>query len=136
MRGISLWEPWASAMAHGFKEIETRGYPTSYRGELLICAAKKIVDTRALGLPARVNLMKLNHGCALCVVELYDCIPAENCEPHVIAGDEEQLGYYDVGRWAWLTKRRRPLAHPIPWRGKQGLWTLTDAEEKQIQALL
>ena len=39
MKLITLWQPWASAMAHEIKRIETRGWDTSYRGPLAIHAA-------------------------------------------------------------------------------------------------
>lgn len=41
IKAISLWEPWASLIATGAKTVETRSWHTKYRGELLICAAKK-----------------------------------------------------------------------------------------------
>lgn len=45
MRLLSLWQPWASFMAWGFKSIETRGWTTPYRGPVAIHAAK---DRRAM----------------------------------------------------------------------------------------
>lgn len=49
VKAISLWEPWASLMRSGAKTVETRSWYTSYRGPLLICAAKrKDRDTLAL----------------------------------------------------------------------------------------
>lgn len=41
MKALSLWQPWASAIAVGSKRIETRSWPTSYRGPLAIHAAKR-----------------------------------------------------------------------------------------------
>ena len=43
MKAISLWQPWASAIATGAKRIETRHWPTRYRGPLAIHAAKRKV---------------------------------------------------------------------------------------------
>lgn len=40
MRALSLTQPWASLVALGAKRIETRSWATSYRGRLLIHAAK------------------------------------------------------------------------------------------------
>lgn len=40
MKAISLWQPWASAIAVGAKRIETRSWPTKHRGPILIHAAK------------------------------------------------------------------------------------------------
>ena len=34
MKAISLWQPWASAVALGSKRVETRSWSTSYRGPL------------------------------------------------------------------------------------------------------
>ena len=36
MKALSLYQPWATAIALGSKRIETRGWPTSYRGPLAI----------------------------------------------------------------------------------------------------
>lgn len=44
MKAISLHQPWASLLATGQKRVETRGWPTSYRGPLLVHAAKKWDD--------------------------------------------------------------------------------------------
>ena len=40
MKALSLWQPWASLVAHGVKRIETRGRMFNHRGPLLIHAAK------------------------------------------------------------------------------------------------
>ncbi len=137
MRAISLWEPWASAMANGFKRIETRSWPTNYRGDLLICAAKrKIAVTAWMHLPVCIETMEMHYGCAVCIVEIYDCVRTELCTPDVIAGDEERLGDYGFDRFAWLTRFLRPLSAPIPWRGQQGMWTLTPDEETKIRSIV
>ena len=38
MKAISLWQPWASAIALGLKKIETRSRPSRCFGNLAICA--------------------------------------------------------------------------------------------------
>jgi len=42
MKALSLWQPWASAVAIGSKRIETRSWPTNYRGPIAIHAAKHL----------------------------------------------------------------------------------------------
>lgn len=37
--------------------------------------------------------------------------------------DNEPLGDYSPGRYAWMLDRIRPLTTPVPARGRQGLWT-------------
>lgn len=43
VKAISICEPWATLIRLGHKKLETRSWKTSYRGPLLICAAKTIV---------------------------------------------------------------------------------------------
>lgn len=41
IRCLSLWQPWASLVAWGEKQIETRSWGTNYRGLVAIHAAKR-----------------------------------------------------------------------------------------------
>lgn len=41
LRAITLHQPWATLVALGVKTIETRSWPTKYRGRILIHAAKR-----------------------------------------------------------------------------------------------
>lgn len=38
---LSLWQPWATLLVAGLKQVETRSWPTAHRGPLLIHAAKR-----------------------------------------------------------------------------------------------
>ena len=42
MKAITIVEPWASLIAIGAKRIETRSWPTDYRGRVAIHASKKL----------------------------------------------------------------------------------------------
>jgi hypothetical protein len=42
VKAISLWQPWATAIAVGSKRIETRDWSTAYRGLIAIHAAKRL----------------------------------------------------------------------------------------------
>ena len=65
MKAISVRQPWASMIAQRMKTIETRVWPTKYRGDLLIVSSKKS------------EIDNLPVGQALCVVKLVDCRPME-----------------------------------------------------------
>ncbi len=41
MKAISLWQPWATLVALGIKQTETRHWATKHRGQLAIHAAKR-----------------------------------------------------------------------------------------------
>ena len=48
MKALSLWQPWATLIAIGAKQYETRSWATSYRGEMIIHAAKHPDEAKAL----------------------------------------------------------------------------------------
>lgn len=47
MKAITIREPWATLMAIGAKQIETRSWPTNYRGPIAIHAAKGMTGADA-----------------------------------------------------------------------------------------
>lgn len=127
MKAISLWEPWASAMAMGAKRIETRSWPTSYRGPLLICASKRPMD--AVGQEIRITLadhgffFTPRYGMAVCVVDLIRC---DVIAPYERDGLEYELGDFTPGRYAWTTANVRPVM-PFAVSGRQGLFEVDTA---------
>jgi len=42
MRTLSIRQPWAWLIAHGYKDVENRSWSTTYRGWLLIHASKTV----------------------------------------------------------------------------------------------
>ena len=40
MKALSVRQPWAYAIIYALKDIENRGWPINYRGDILIHAAK------------------------------------------------------------------------------------------------
>lgn len=139
MRAISLWQPWASAIAIGAKKIETRGWSTKYRGPLAIHAAK---TKDHLGFAERPELMMslaagffLNEskitlpyvfplGAIVATCTLEDCIDVKYLNE---ISDEERLwGNYDKGRYGWMLSNVRWI-EPIPFRGAQGFFIVPDS---------
>jgi len=45
MKALSLWQPWASAIACGAKRVETRDWNPDFRGRILIHASRRRVIT-------------------------------------------------------------------------------------------
>jgi len=69
MRGLTLIQPWASAIAMGLKTIETRSWRTPYRGRLLIHAGKKNAD------PTKPVEFDCPLGVIVAVADLMDVVP-------------------------------------------------------------
>ena len=131
MKAISLWQPWATAIVVGNKRIETRSWPTKYRGPLAIHAAKRwdkdqkefaSVEYTLRRLPKR-----LPFGAIVAVAMLIDVRPT-----FVLLGEslvspiEKIYGDYGQGRWGWIFSEIYPLPEPIPFRGAQGLFNVPD----------
>lgn len=91
MKALTLWQPHATLVAIGAKKIETRSWPTKYRGPLAIHAAKKFPREyvrlcwrepfrSALGL-SMLGLMMvqdiLPRGYVLATGELVNCVPIQ-----------------------------------------------------------
>ena len=145
MKALSLWQPWASAMALGLKRNETRGWSTSYRGPLAIHAAKRWTRAEQVFLadapseftcPEMREIYELPLGDIVGVCELYDCIGTDdalNEEDQLLSSREEFWGNYGVGRFAWLTRNMVRLPVPIPYCGAQGLFEITGQTETLLQ---
>lgn len=137
MKCLSLWEPWATLIARGDKQIETRSWFTSYRGPLAIQAAKTSkslciwgpiwlqadsdIKARLKQVPECPRPWPL--GSIVAVATLFDCVPTVPLAD-VLSMKERAFGDYTIGRFAWVLKDVRALSKPIPVRGYQGLWDL------------
>lgn len=141
---ITLWQPWASAVALGLKRSETRGWETSYRGLLLIHAAKRWTSKErlfhrksSLGISIMLDADNPDAiayactpplGCIVAVADLVECWPTTrppSVTPNPIPGltDIERLfGDFAPGRFAWQLENVTRLAEPVRCEGKQGLW--------------
>jgi hypothetical protein len=153
---LTLTEPWASLVVDGEKEWETRYWPTRYRGQLLIQAAKGFPsDARAVcyeepfksALTRRQNLDDYRRsmlfydpveflwkdcGKIIGVVSLVDTARTEKVREALEAVgnsralQELQFGGYADGRWAFRFEKPRRFNEPVPVRGALGIWGLTD----------
>lgn len=129
MKAISLWQPWASAIALGHKRIETRHWSTSYRGPIAIHAAKRWTRDERDYADAFAHFMPMPHGYPLgsivATATLYDVRRTEVLAP-MISAREDQLGNYSPERFGWLLGDIQALAIPIPFLGRQGLFDIPD----------
>lgn len=76
MKAISIKQPWAWAIANGHKTIETRTWPTKYRGEILIVASKapdRIVMQRFKDIFGDEILSQMEYGKAIATAKIVGC---------------------------------------------------------------
>lgn len=149
MKALTLWQPWASLMVVGAKQIETRSWATKYRGPLAIhsaarnmplylrelCTEEPFMTALRLRRPSRdetalmvmhliMGVTELPRGKILGVVDLLHCLPVE--ELPGVEEPERTFGDYSPGRFGWVCANPRRLRTPIAYRGRQGLWNLPD----------
>ena len=152
MKAISLWQPWASAIAGGSKRIETRSWWASYCGPIAIHAGKKgshmlmgnwLTDQR-VNWPAVLRGLDWDACCYkfACEVLPFGMIVATanltgNCGTKFVRDDvldkdnggftERDLGDFTPGRFAWMLEDVRRLETPVPCVGRQGLFNVDDS---------
>ena len=143
MKALTLWQPFASLMAFGLKQNETRSWDTSFRGPLVITAAKRKIPVdeleyyRAFECFRKAekiigDLEKLPLGAALCTVMLNNVRPTAEAET-LASPMELAFGNYTPGRFAWETSEVERFPRPLPCRGFQQLWEV-DLRELRAQA--
>lgn len=133
MRALTLWEPWATAIAFELKQFETRSWGTKYRGTLAIHAGKKVdADQLAWARSAYPRFPEPRPGEILCVVELIDC------RPMLVAPDNREAawGYFGERRFGWELGFMKPLPAGVQATGHQGLWTPPTEVAEQLAGAL
>lgn len=148
MRGLTLWQPWASLVALGplAKPHETRSYRTRYRGPLVIHAAKtkhKRLQTATLEANGALSPIGLGlpnplpFGVIVAVAELTGCRPMGGPAGAVPAHDlDRAFGDWSPGRFAWRLENVVALAEPIEAKGYQSLWIPDAAVADAVQDLV
>jgi hypothetical protein len=152
IRVLSVNQPWASLIACGAKEWETRSWRTSYRGLVLVHASRTTVGLRAIDaaalwpakdLPAISGHMRdaglpstsaaaaheLPFGKLLALAVLEQVLPTgPGVEPFPEWSERElALGNFDAGRFAWRLRVLATLPEPLAYRGGQGFPNLPKA---------
>jgi hypothetical protein len=138
MKALTLWQPWASLVALGWKSVETRCWSTKYRGPLAIHSAAKLPPNWLgasrhskqfefeLGEVLKQSDVKkavayLPLGSVLAVVRLVDVVPTGQLRDE-ISQRERVFGNYEDGRYAWFLDLLELFEDGIPAKGNRMLW--------------
>lgn len=143
MKAITLWEPWATLVAHEYKKYETRSWEIKHRGDLVIHAAKRIPRVEDSLTPRIIQALKeigieaigdFPFGCAVAVVSVVKVFRTETLLPSLDSA-QQAFGDFSPKRYAWQLANiyRFP---PIPMTGRQGIWWLTGENEQRIKEMM
>jgi hypothetical protein len=131
MKALTILQPYAHLIAIGQKPIENRGWPTAYRGPLLIHAGKSTADVYGWGAPEyRVHgfgLDEMAFGAVVAVATVVACLPKPprgDVHPAWVSAGYAHLWDHEHahGLWCWVLADVQRLAEPVSCRGYQGLW--------------
>ena len=134
---LTLREPWASLILHGYKPIETRSWHTSYRGELYIHSGKYPMskrNERVAKLIENIPLPDALHGHIILKCALSDCVFIDDHFAYSIQISDPLnflCGDFSVGRYAWILTNVQPI-EPISATGHLGLWNY-DLNQKEAE---
>lgn len=141
---IALWQPYATLFVLGIKKIETRGYYTARRGRLIIHASKMNDKNRVpcqeafmrfydeLSAAGYEHLGLMPQGALVGEVNLIDSkmmVSGPTSKPfeisiNSISSKEQEYGWYEPGRHAWMAKDPIKYEKPIPYVGQQGFFNV------------
>jgi hypothetical protein len=157
MMALTIRQPWAWAIAAAGKDVENRSWHTGYRGPLAIHAglaeaepdgmpadacrgyAWALIERDARGRAGRTPAAAL--GAIIAVAELAGChlhdAGGEGCGHDGrwrTADDDLCSQWAQPGQWHWQVAHVRPLAQPLPLRGRIGLWPVPAAQRRLLLA--
>ena len=123
MKAITIWQPYAQAIALGLKRYETRSWGTRHRGPIAIHASMRPPGQNLRHLAATYGLGDhLERGAVIAICELVDCVPMTSALIAAQPKSEIDFGDWRVGRYAWKLRLIRVLDAPHHIGGLQGLW--------------
>ncbi|MHB8596723.1 MAG: ASCH domain-containing protein [Ktedonobacteraceae bacterium] len=138
VKTLSMTDPWGTLVALGTKRIETRSWPTPYRGPLAIHIAKTLppqaaacCDTLPFSQALEAggyrwqperghNAWGLPLGQIVAIVWLDE---VQRITPTFqVVEPERSFGLFVPGRYAWRFSQVYRLTTPLPARGALGVW--------------
>jgi len=161
MKALSLTQPWASLVAIGAKNIETRSWYSAYRGPVAIHASKGFPATarqwctfdlfeEALLAGGYENADELPVGSIVAVANLVAVRSTEtlaeffrqfadgikDIDGVVPAPNEVDFGDYSKRRYGLILDKVKRLGSPIPCRGALQFWNVPPEIAEQLEQVV
>lgn len=138
LKVLTLYQPWGSAMALGYKMVETRSWKPGNDADChrpVAIHAGKTVDREFANDPYVRQLLgddPLPTG-AILAVGLLKGVERTELIRLRLTFQEITFGDYSPGRWAWEFEAMIMLPDPVPCRGNRMLWELPPDIEKLVR---
>ena len=129
MKTITLKQPWASLIAHGYKKYEFRTWKTNYRGPIYIHAGKGI-EKNAIEKVKKYNL-DFPAEKIIARVEIVDCIKLDNNLNNKLCSENRDVyGYNQHEGYVWILANPELIDSNEIIKGKLGFWDYTIKDSK------
>lgn len=119
MKALSIRQPWAWLIVHGYKDVENRTWATRYRGPFLVHAGLALDPgyDRAVALAKELGIAvpaasELARGAVVGRARIIDCV------------DRSPSPWFE-GPWAFVLAGAEPI-EPVPLRGMLGLFNVPE----------
>lgn len=123
MKAITIWQPYAQAIAMGLKQYETRSWATKHRGMMAIHASIRPLSLQDRQLAEKYDLVEnLQYGKIVAIGVLEDCVLITDELIAQMPRQEIDFGDWRPGRYAWKIGSVQPIELAEKILGKQGLW--------------
>jgi hypothetical protein len=136
MRALSIKQPWASLIVHGFKRFEMRNWPTRHRGRILIHASKTWSAAQLAffeSAPVRGRLepfLPLPFGALIGFVDIVECYHVRSMPRP--ASPESIWSDFDSFTYAFELAHPIPISRPAYLKGDRGLVEIADDLAKSL----
>lgn len=144
MRALTIQQPWATLVAVGEKEIETRGWkPRRHPGEIAIHSGLKKPGAKQVEQPHFLKAL-LRHGIrsrndlllghVIAVATVGDIVATDELTEAGEIGEQEiSFGDFRSGRYGWILTNVIKLPEPVPVKGKLGLWKMDEETARKVR---
>ncbi len=131
IKALSFRQPWAELVLQGKKSLDLRTWSTRYRGVLGIFASQTIEKEPCLAFGLDPD--QLTAGAVIGLVDLTSIVELD--EQSYAQRTGEHLGgrSYQSPLYGWELTNPRPIAQPIPARGRQLLFEVELPEQEELQ---
>ena len=124
MKALSFRQPWAELILQGRKTIDTRTWPTHFRGRLTIHASQVVENDICLAYG--LDPASLVRSALVGTVEVVEMVPLDDESWEALRDQHLKLGPFPGDLLGWRLADPQRLSAPVPMRGHLGLFNIPD----------
>ena len=138
---LSLYEPYATLVVHGYKQLDPRNWATDYRGQLVIHASVRATEQDKLTawatdprVDAAIYGLTYRPGALLGTVDLVDIVLTSRLGAQMTPQEAVYAAHGDWAdaHYAWVFANPQAFQQPILCKGHRKLWRVPQDRLGQV----